>query len=61
MSAPASILAAEITEIATDAQMRAVGVLTAAPAIGEHTDEVLRSLGYDSGEIEKLRRSKAVA
>ena len=33
----------------------------AAPAIGEHTDEVLRSLGYDSAEIEKLRLSKAVA
>jgi formyl-CoA transferase len=33
----------------------------AAPSIGEHTDDVLRSLGYDNAEIEKLRQGNAVA
>ena len=32
-----------------------------APAIGQHTDEVLHALGYDSAEIGRLRQSKAVA
>jgi formyl-CoA transferase len=32
-----------------------------APAIGQHTDEVLRALGYDSAQIGRLRQSKAVA
>jgi formyl-CoA transferase len=31
-----------------------------APSIGQHTDEVLRSLGYDTAEIEHLRQSKAI-
>jgi alpha-methylacyl-CoA racemase len=32
----------------------------AAPAPGEHTDEVLREAGYDGAEIEALRKSGAV-
>ncbi|MBV9563286.1 MAG: CoA transferase [Bradyrhizobium sp.] len=31
------------------------------PAIGEHSDEILRSAGYDSASIQKLRASGAVA
>ena len=31
-----------------------------APGHGEHTDEVLESLGYDSGEIERLRQMEVV-
>jgi formyl-CoA transferase len=31
------------------------------PRLGEHTDEVLASLGYDAGRIAALRRSRAVA
>lgn len=31
------------------------------PRLGEHTDEVLASLGYDAGRIAELRRSRAVA
>lgn len=30
------------------------------PMLGEHTDEILRSLGYDAGEIEALRSAKAI-
>ena len=32
----------------------------AVPALGEHTDEVLRELGYADGEIEALRAQGAV-
>jgi crotonobetainyl-CoA:carnitine CoA-transferase CaiB-like acyl-CoA transferase len=31
------------------------------PALGEHTDEVLQSLGYSTEEIEALKREGAVA
>ena len=31
-----------------------------APALGEHTDEVLRGLGYDDERISPLRRNGAV-
>jgi len=31
------------------------------PRLGEHTDEVLASLGYDAGRIAELRRSRAIA
>jgi crotonobetainyl-CoA:carnitine CoA-transferase CaiB-like acyl-CoA transferase len=33
----------------------------AAPAIGQHTDEILREHGYSDAEIRKLRNAKAVA
>jgi len=32
-----------------------------APGIGEHSDEILRSYGYDEAAIRKLRSSGAVA
>jgi formyl-CoA transferase len=32
-----------------------------APSIGEHSDEILRSAGYDEAAIRKLRTSGAVA
>jgi crotonobetainyl-CoA:carnitine CoA-transferase CaiB-like acyl-CoA transferase len=31
------------------------------PALGEHTDEVLRALGYSAGDLASLRKSGAVA
>jgi alpha-methylacyl-CoA racemase len=31
------------------------------PALGQHTDEVLRALGYSAGELSSLRESGAVA
>ena len=31
-----------------------------APLIGEHTDEILKSLGYDAGEIAALHADKVV-
>jgi formyl-CoA transferase len=30
------------------------------PALGEHTDTVLRELGFEQGEIEELRRAKVI-
>jgi len=35
-------------------------VRRASPALGEHTDEVLKELGFDDGGIEDLRRSGAI-
>ena len=34
--------------------------ITAAPLLGQHTDEVLASLGYDDAAIERLRAERAV-
>ena len=31
-----------------------------APLLGEHTDQILRSLGYDGAEIAALRRERVV-
>ena len=31
-----------------------------APALGAHTDEVLRGLGYDAARIEALRAAKVI-
>jgi crotonobetainyl-CoA:carnitine CoA-transferase CaiB-like acyl-CoA transferase len=38
-----------------------VEVRTPAPAIGEHTDEVLSALGYDDAELATLRKAGAIA
>lgn len=35
-------------------------IRTRAPLLGEHTDEVLASVGYSAAEIAKLRESGAV-
>jgi crotonobetainyl-CoA:carnitine CoA-transferase CaiB-like acyl-CoA transferase len=35
-------------------------VRTAAPEAGEHTEEVLRELGYDDAAIARLREQKVV-
>ncbi len=37
------------------------GVTRAAPTLGQHTDEILASLGYGSAEIARLRSDGAVA
>ena len=34
---------------------------SATPEHGQHTDEVLKGLGYDAAAIEKLRAEKVVA
>jgi formyl-CoA transferase len=34
--------------------------ITGSPLLGEHTDEVLESLGYKSADIAKLHASGAV-
>ena len=34
--------------------------ITASPLLGEHTDEVLASLGYSSDQISKLHDAQAV-
>jgi formyl-CoA transferase len=38
-----------------------VGVRAAAPLRGQHTDEVLESLGYEPAAITELRARKVVA
>jgi crotonobetainyl-CoA:carnitine CoA-transferase CaiB-like acyl-CoA transferase len=32
----------------------------AAPALGEHTEEVLHSLGYTPDQVEELKRAKVI-
>jgi formyl-CoA transferase len=34
--------------------------LTRAPLLGEHTEELLRELGYDAAELAALRASEVV-
>jgi itaconate CoA-transferase len=34
--------------------------MDAIPAVGEHTDPVLRELGYSVAEVERLRRDGAI-
>ena len=53
--APAPLTATPVKLSATPGTIRSV-----APGIGEHTDEVLASLGYDMDEIAELRASGAV-
>ena len=35
-------------------------IRTATPDLGEHTDEILGSLGYSAEEIEKLKAARAI-
>ena len=35
-------------------------IRTPAPKLGQHTDEVLKELGFSAEEIESLRRKKAI-
>ena len=37
------------------------GSFIAAPAVGEHSDQILREIGYDETVIAKLRESRIVA
>jgi crotonobetainyl-CoA:carnitine CoA-transferase CaiB-like acyl-CoA transferase len=39
---------------------RSTGVAGAAPLLGQHTDAVLRELGFDDGGIDRLRRDNVV-
>ena len=36
------------------------GIRTRAPLLGEHTDAILRALGYTDGELEALRRDGVI-
>jgi crotonobetainyl-CoA:carnitine CoA-transferase CaiB-like acyl-CoA transferase len=36
------------------------GIRTPPPLMGEHTDEVLRELGYDDERIEALRAAEVI-
>ena len=48
----------EIDHLALEAPLE---IRHAPPLLGEHTDAVLRELGYDSSRIESLRESGVVA
>ncbi len=52
---PAPLARAPISLSETPSEIK-----TPAPALGQHTNEILLSLGYDDAEIEELRRARAV-
>ena len=36
------------------------GIRRRAPLLGEHTEQILTALGFGSGEIEALRKARAI-
>ncbi len=55
-------LAGKVTMVNTPVRLSAApgSVRTPAPLLGQHTDEVLRELGYTASEVSRLREQKAV-
>lgn len=52
--------AAPVADLPIRMQEGAVGVRSAPPRLGEHTDEILQSLGYDAPAIEALRAAAVI-
>jgi len=51
---------APVSETPVRFSLTPAGVRTRAPLLGEHTDEILRELGYDAAAVTTLRRDGAV-
>jgi crotonobetainyl-CoA:carnitine CoA-transferase CaiB-like acyl-CoA transferase len=57
---PGLPLAAPVSETPVRFSVTPAGVRTRAPLLGEHTDEILRELGYDAPAISSLRAERVV-
>ena len=57
---PGIDVAAPIAHMPMDFSALDVSIRRRAPTLGEHTDEILESLGFEKGDISAFRETRAI-